>query len=373
MTRPFPWHEVPSLTRQELDAERAVQEVLRHPDTDKLRHGAQDLLQCKASLRLGGLVARGDMTSADATNVGVILCDADAANMAQAFLVETEGALASAMVCSALGQKRPRVIVAERPTAALCGATAAVLVSLARRAGWPLRVLAAGPLQDLARDLARVQGPLWRQTARVDLGAETFAAAIWRGRPDKAPTHPSGDVRRSHVPVRFTLVVAHCEATVSEVRALGIGDVFVPQPSRHTLSERGLCGPCALVQGTSERAFGATLTDEGLQVTFEPVALGLEPRDHGPNMSLPEQDVPSAPPTMQDVLEDAPVMLRVEVGHAEMPAREWAALRPGDVSPLGVKPSQPVVLRVSGTELARGTLVLIDGEVGVRITEKVTE
>jgi flagellar motor switch/type III secretory pathway protein FliN len=68
---------------------------------------------------------------------------------------------------------------------------------------------------------------------------------------------------------------------------------------------------------------------------------------------------------------DAPLVVRVELGAVTMSAREWAALRPGDVVAVGRRVSEPVVLRVAGMVVARGELVDIEGELGVRIREQV--
>jgi flagellar motor switch/type III secretory pathway protein FliN len=51
-----------------------------------------------------------------------------------------------------------------------------------------------------------------------------------------------------------------------------------------------------------------------------------------------------------------------------MSAAEWAALRPGDVVQCGRRIEEPIVLRAGGREIARGELVDIEGEVGIRIT-----
>ena len=64
---------------------------------------------------------------------------------------------------------------------------------------------------------------------------------------------------------------------------------------------------------------------------------------------------------------EVPVVVRVEIGVAEMRARDWASLAPGDVVSLGKKLGEPVTLRVGGITVARGELVDLDGEVAVRI------
>ena len=68
---------------------------------------------------------------------------------------------------------------------------------------------------------------------------------------------------------------------------------------------------------------------------------------------------------------DVPVVVRVEIGEARMAAREWAALGRGDVITLGRRVGELVLLRVGGVAIARGELVNVDGEVGVRIAERI--
>jgi flagellar motor switch/type III secretory pathway protein FliN len=65
----------------------------------------------------------------------------------------------------------------------------------------------------------------------------------------------------------------------------------------------------------------------------------------------------------------APVVVHVEVGSVTLTARQWAEVRPGDVLETGVTVGGPVVLRALGREIARGELVDVDGEIGVRIQE----
>jgi flagellar motor switch/type III secretory pathway protein FliN len=111
-----------------------------------------------------------------------------------------------------------------------------------------------------------------------------------------------------------------------------------------------------------EAGVRATLGDDGRLV------LGGELQDLG---WLGEVNVADTDDTGRDALIDAvgevPVVVRVEIGLAEMRAREWAALGPGDVIALGSRIGEPVTLRVGGAAVARGELVDLDGEMGVRI------
>jgi flagellar motor switch/type III secretory pathway protein FliN len=74
-----------------------------------------------------------------------------------------------------------------------------------------------------------------------------------------------------------------------------------------------------------------------------------------------------------EAIGEVPVVLRVELGEARMAARDWAALGRGDVIALGRRVGESVLLRVGGVPVARGDLVEIDGEVGVRIVERLAD
>jgi flagellar motor switch/type III secretory pathway protein FliN len=92
--------------------------------------------------------------------------------------------------------------------------------------------------------------------------------------------------------------------------------------------------------------------------------------------SLDEANAPMSAEGSDAVLTtigDALLSLRVEIATAVLPAREWAALGPGAIVMLGHRVGEPVVLRVGGVPVARGDLVEVDGQVGVRIIERVSD
>jgi type III secretion system YscQ/HrcQ family protein len=66
---------------------------------------------------------------------------------------------------------------------------------------------------------------------------------------------------------------------------------------------------------------------------------------------------------------DLPVTLVVELGRVKLPLATLAALRPGDVVELGRPSSQTVELTSGGRLVARGELVQVDIELGVRVTQ----
>jgi flagellar motor switch protein FliN/FliY len=72
-------------------------------------------------------------------------------------------------------------------------------------------------------------------------------------------------------------------------------------------------------------------------------------------------------------LSDVPVDLSVEIGRTRMTVGETLELRPGSIVVLNRTAGEPVDLLVNGTTIARGEVVVIDEEFGLRLTEVVGE
>jgi len=73
--------------------------------------------------------------------------------------------------------------------------------------------------------------------------------------------------------------------------------------------------------------------------------------------------------SLESLVAEAPVVVRVELGTVSINAGAVASLQPGDVIETGQRVGQPVTLRVAGRAIARGDLVDVEGELGVRIRE----
>ncbi len=80
------------------------------------------------------------------------------------------------------------------------------------------------------------------------------------------------------------------------------------------------------------------------------------PQNRGPDMGL---------------VMDISVELTVELGRTRMPIRDVLALCPGALVALDTLAGEPVNLRVNGTLIARGDVVVVDGNYGVRVIELV--
>lgn len=80
------------------------------------------------------------------------------------------------------------------------------------------------------------------------------------------------------------------------------------------------------------------------------------------------------PETVADLrrLSAVPVELSVEIGRARMSVGETLELREGSVVTLDRMAGEPVDLLVNGTPIARGEVVVIDEQFGLRLTQVLT-
>ena len=97
----------------------------------------------------------------------------------------------------------------------------------------------------------------------------------------------------------------------------------------------------------------------------------------GPMRSVPTPreaiavPAPTAPTSAEPnpLAADVPVTLVVELGRVNLPLGRLADLKPGDVVELNRHAREPVELTSGGRLVARGELVQIDTELGVRVTQ----
>ena len=72
-----------------------------------------------------------------------------------------------------------------------------------------------------------------------------------------------------------------------------------------------------------------------------------------------------------DVLLDVGVQVTVELGGCQMPMREVLHLAPGSVVQLDKAADGPVDLYVNGKLFGRGEVIVVEGRIGIKITEVV--
>jgi len=338
---PFAFATLPAVARSDIEPARRVRALLRGTEAAEVAARAlADLVGEPVTITLRRVRSRDPSLAArDAVAVRFAADD-------HAFVVDVEASLAAIVVARALKQRVPRIV--DGFAEPVAGAFAAVLHAMFRRAlSTPLRVEAVGPSTALVGELPDAVTASF--TARV--GPDAFDARVHGPRAALPPaTARLGDL--GALPIALPIVVATCLATRADL-ALRDGDVLLV-PETRLRGTGALTGPVVLVAPRSERGLEATLAEDGRLVVRTERAASQPWSTMDSNATL-------------EVLEDAPLVVRIELGVVEMTAREWAALGPGDVIPLGRKLGDPAVLRVGGVEVARGELVQVDGEYGVRI------
>jgi flagellar motor switch/type III secretory pathway protein FliN len=284
--------------------------------------------------------------------------------------IEVETALAATLTARALKRAPPRLagLVGDAAMESLGGGLAAIVVAASRSLEGPLQVRAAGGSAALlAKRRAGSSCSSGSATGReIDTGTfgvtvdgETFLARLFLHAtpPASATVLPLGrdQLRRlGSAPLEIPIVAATALSTVADVAALELGDAWMLGAASWA---RTLRGNVVLAAPGAERGARAALVDGGVLV----LRAGSEEVTQDP---MPEE---AADDAITLAVGDVPVVVRVEVGAACMTAREWASLAVGDTVSLARALAEPVTLRVGGVEVAKGELVDIEGEMGVRI------
>lgn len=370
---PFRFAALEHVTRANVEASSRMRRLARElVDVAAIEAALGDLTGARIGIRVGRIEPLEAPRGAD-DSLGVVFAIAGE-RQERRVLVVVEGALGLGLTARALRQKAPRVVDgSQAPSAAIAGALAAVVLATIRRAhaGAAPKVIAAGPGADLARDLLVAERSVTTATLTVLVDDDAFDARV--SVPDAAATvlreqglSLASLAAMGEAAIALPLVALTTLASRVDLAALAPGDVLVPTASGSARlaapsDDGAVTGAVALVAPASERGLSADLAEGGRLVVR-----GL--LENHPWI----QERSMTTTTTLEVLEDAPVIVRVELGTVEMKAREWAELAPGDVIALGRRVGDPAILRVGGVELARGELVQVDGEYGVRIVARAT-
>ena len=356
----FPWERVPRLDLAWVRARRELCDTLDATlDSARLVRGLEELLgdDVRASIELCGAP-----TSREAKKPGLTL-SVRFVGRGLRFDVMPEAELLRAAVARLLEQDFELGWADTDVDPPLAGAGAALLLEAARRAARseaPELMLSSAPTELAPNDPA-LEGFYISGRATVWLADKPYGVDVSirrvptpeRREPKLAPRLSRlGDVRLS-VP----WVSAVSSVAVAELTRLGIGDVWVPGASAwlggDTTMDAGMLVPPGVDRGLPVRVSGGRIV-LGAGAVRMPEEL--------------ESKVSQEDSELEQIVGETQLVVRLEVGALEMTAAEWAALRPGDVVQSGRRLEDPVILRAGGREIARGELVDIDGEVGVRIT-----
>lgn len=345
----YPWASLERLPKQAWRearvARRAVARALR---VEGLAQAWSALTSVETLLVLGDVAVDALPSGSDA--VALELADGSL------LLVSLEPALISALLGRVLGRPVGLTAPGTLSDATLSGALAAILIEIARRSGAPEPLGCATRAIPAGTSAVRIAGT-------VVFDGKPYAARCW-ALPSQGPSPAIDLTDLGELPVALRLVAGLSLADPGELATLSPEDAWLPGAG-FWLDASG-AGRGALAAPRSERGIAVSLAPGGEVVVGDSVVELL--LDVEGAMSSAKDDMGGA---LAEAVLDAPVVVRVEVGAVSMSAREWAALRPGDVIETGRRINDPVVLRVAGREVARGELVEIEGELGVRIREVV--
>jgi flagellar motor switch/type III secretory pathway protein FliN len=393
-THPFPWKSLETTRGLDVAALRAVRGwVAQRVRLDALGVALTGLVGDDVRLLVGRAtgagaptIRAGELEGSTAPlerdggrgldeGVGVVLTRADDDPTATA-LLDVESALAAAVVSRVVRRPPPVVTsLAAPPSAALAGAFAAVVVAAARRAhttASPLRVVAAGMTSDLETEFGRGDQGVLAVSFTVLVGDEAYAARlVLRRETVSVPSSPAWTAGAlaslGALPLSIPIVACATRAQVADVAALRVGDAWLPgawplELAKGSTASASLHGPVLLAAPGATSGVRARLAPGGrLVLSGEADGVCAAEAD------MTESDGERA---LLEAVGDVPVVVRVEIGEARMAARDWASLGRGDVITLGRRVGELVLLRVGGVAIARGELVNVDGEIGVRIAER---
>jgi flagellar motor switch protein FliN/FliY len=172
--------------------------------------------------------------------------------------------------------------------------------------------------------------------------------------------------------VALALDAALVEALTAGAPGIDLADVVRPALEAAASS----LGPCVLdpvraVSAADLPADVVALVGDGTPLAW----LGLALRDGAvppvPRQASPAASDPSLGGLGLNLLRDVEMTLSVEVGRARMTVRELLELAPGSVVELDRAAGAPADLLVNGRVIARGEVVVVDEDFGLRITELV--
>jgi flagellar motor switch/type III secretory pathway protein FliN len=349
----YPFHALESVPRETARraarARRRVQAVL---DPTRLRAALAELTESEVSIVVRD-VSCAPPRRRPPTELGFELGDG---GPCCALAIEPE------LAVSALSRTLRRPIILSHGGAlddSLSGALHALVFEIARRSG------ARAPLYLLDAGVARARASEVFVEASVLLAGAAYQVLLALELPElpelRVPTPTLREL--GELPVALPVVAGWSLAERAALADFLPGNAWFPGEGLW-LDASG-AGSVALAATAQDRGLMATLSRDG-KIVLRGGSVQLMP-DAGELMSDPEK--PEA--SLTDAVLDSPIVVRIEVGAVSMTAREWAELGPGDVIESGRRIAEPVVLRVAGREVARGELINLEGELGVRIRELV--
>lgn len=336
VSSPFPYDRLPAIDRAEA---RARSTWARSGPAHDLRDAASamsSLLGARIAVDVERAWARASGLPADA-DLPTALLEGPAS-----VALTLEPQLADALVGRALGVESARGN--EGAAGPLGDAERGVLAYVLGRwlapSRWHVAAVLACPAP-LAYAALSIRWPL-----AIEIDASRYAADVWL--PAVAPAAPRAH-RMDETPVEIAIVVGRARLAIADVRGLRARDTLIPDAIGVDTDGRG---------AVELRALGTRWMADG-----DPSAgFAVRTRREWTNMKATNEEA-----AWLEHAADQPVTLTVELARVSVPFGTVAALAPGAVLETGHAIGSEVTLRLGDRVVARGELVQVDGEIGVRI------
>jgi len=244
---------------------------------------------------------------------------------------------------------------------------------------WDLTLDRVGPDPFDVSDLGRVVTIRWPLTIGTAVGSIRLwlsgnLVARWLTLEPAPPTDPDELISRAETQLLTGVWKAEAGtiALARGLKTLRAGGVL-------PLIESRLRGTPQSPGGAVELTLNLSVQGGRFSFAAEPVPLSgggrltvTSPLRHEPTpreaIAMTPRPAPSGPEPTPASATEVPVTLVVELGRVNLSLGRLADLKPGDVVELGRHSREPVELTSGGLVVARGELVLIDTELGVRVT-----
>jgi type III secretion system YscQ/HrcQ family protein len=367
--RPFPYAALARFSAADAALLRGALRALTTPSA-RATAEAEALLGVRAELRPGvvELWPAADARAALAAPSCALWLEHDAGARALPLVCQLAPELGAALVDRVLGGDGKTAHVAG---AVLDEVSAGVLAYLAARvcaaSAAELRVRAplraaeeaharVGDARVLVWPLALALSGEHAGTLRVFIAESTARALATRAQ--IAP-------RRSQVATLPIALCAHAARVTlhrRELAALAVGDVIIPDRCALARDARGYAGPIELHAIGNARVL--------LHAQAHAAALTIDAvTGNGEDVMSEGKRIQTAALDAARLGDDVPLELCLEVARFNLPLGELSALAPGEILSTGRAIGEHVALSIAGRVVARGELVDIDGEIGMRVLE----
>ncbi|MBI5507932.1 MAG: FliM/FliN family flagellar motor switch protein [Deltaproteobacteria bacterium] len=207
--------------------------------------------------------------------------------------------------------------------------------------------------------------------------------------PQAAPTAEELDYMRKVLPslgdleIQGRVEAATLDLKPDDIATLEVGDIIILENHQLTKSAAGLEGVVFIRLGAGENGgIQGRLVNDGEQAKIEILEFVIQEQPAEGSMATegegtsgddgaPSGEAADNMAATNGLLRDVPAPVVVELGRIRLNAAQVTRLRTGQIIRLPRGPNDPVDLVVNGKLFARGELIEVDGELGVRLMQVV--